>query len=63
MFLNKNKLKSLKVMKSKDNDGRAVDGAVDAGDVNGACDNVCDGVCDGVCYNCKSLSPYCTALP
>ena len=31
----KNKLKSLKVAKSKDDDGGAVDGSVDAGDVNG----------------------------
>ena len=31
----KNKLKSLKVAKSKDDDGGAVDVIVDAGDVNG----------------------------
>ena len=30
-----NKLKSLKVAKSKDDDGGAVDGSVDVGDVNG----------------------------
>ena len=30
-----NKLKSLKVAKSKDDDGGVVDGSVDAGDVNG----------------------------
>ena len=30
----RNKLKSLKVAKSKDDDGGAVDGSVDAGDVN-----------------------------
>ena len=30
-----NKLKSLKVAKSKDDDGGVVDGSVDPGDVNG----------------------------
>ena len=30
-----NKLKNLKVAKSKDDDGGVVDGSVDAGDVNG----------------------------
>ena len=30
-----NKLKSLKVAKSKDDDGGVVDGSVDAGDMNG----------------------------
>ena len=37
----KNKLKSLKVAKSKDNYGGSVDGSVDAGDVNGV---ICNGV-------------------
>ena len=45
-----NKLKSLKVAKSKDDNVGAVDGRVDVGDVNGVllCVMVCVGVCDGV---------------
>ena len=52
-----NKLKSLKVAKSKVDDGGAVDGIVDAGDGNGVlmlyvmmCVMMCDDVCDGVVW-------------
>ena len=45
--LQKNKLKSLKVAKSKDDDGGVFDGSVDASDVNGVL-MLCDGVGDGV---------------
>ena len=34
-FYTQNKLKSLKVAKSNDDDGGVLDGSVDAGDVNG----------------------------
>ena len=48
---NENKLKSLKVAKSKDDDGGAVDGSVDAVDVNGVL-MLCMMVHVMVCVSC-----------
>ena len=48
-----NKLKSLKVAKSKDDDDEVVDGSVDAGDVNGVlmlCVMVCVMLCCDVVF-------------
>ena len=65
-----NKLKSLKVAKSKDDDDGVADGSVDPGDVNGVlmlcvmvyvmvcvmlCVIVCDCVCDVVCDGVSGL--------
>ena len=45
----KNKLKSLKVTQSKDDNDGWMHGCMDDG--VGVCDVVCDAVCDAVCDN------------